>query len=156
MKSIVTFALAVLLAVAAVPRAEAQNARDTLEVLRSEVLADRKAVVAEAMGLTETESAAFWPVYDEYQTAVNSMRKRRMDIILDYAGAYPNVTDEKAGELLASHLALKKDWAEVEAKFVDKFKKVLPAKKVARYYQIENKIDAIINYELAAQIPMVR
>jgi hypothetical protein len=134
----------------------AETLRDSIEVFRAQVLADRKAVVAASLDLTDAESVAFWPLYDEYQDAVNKLRRRRVNLILDYADAYPAVTDEKAHSLLAAHLAIKREWAQAEDAFAPRFEKILPAKKAARYYQIENKIDAIINYELAAEIPLVQ
>ncbi len=151
---LVPFALAAVLSAAA--PIHAGSSRDTLEVLRSQILADRKALVADNLGLTDAESEGFWKVYEAYQEELNKLRRRRMNVILDYADAYPDVSDEKAHQLLAEHLAVRAAMAQVEASFLPKFEKVLPQKKVARYYQLENKIDAIINYELAAEVPLVR
>ena len=120
-----------------------------------QIKADKKLVVAEAMALTEAESKAFWPVYDAYQADISKLNQRTVKLIQDYAASYKSMTDPVAGKLLDEAIAIEKDRAFLFATYRPKFSAVIPATKVARYYQIENKVDAVIRYDLAATIPVV-
>jgi hypothetical protein len=130
---------------------------DNMQILLDKVRADKKLLVAANMNLTEPEAAAFWPVYEAYQKDLQALNGRIKATIESYAAAYNQgtVADDTAKKLLDDALAI--DGAEVDLKrsYVPKFQKVLPAAKVARYYQIENKIRAGIKYEMAAGIPLV-
>ena len=128
---------------------------NNMDLVREKVKADKKLVVAEAMALTETESKAFWPVYDAYQADISKLNQRTVKLIQDYAASYKAMTDPVAGKLLDEAIAIEKDRAALFGAYRPKFSAVLPATKVARYYQIENKIRAAINYDLAANIPIM-
>lgn len=137
----------------------AQDARvKKMESLAQEVKADKKLVVTTNMQLTEAEARGFWPVYDAYQKDLASVNDRMAKLIVAYADAWNKgpVADEMAKKLVREMLAV--DEAEVKLKrdYTPKLEKVLPGAKVARYLQIENKIRAIIKYELAANIPLVK
>jgi hypothetical protein len=148
------FAIAAALAAPAL----AQNAGTTnMDILRQKIKADKKLVVAQNLSLTDTEGAAFWPVYDAYQKDLQQINQRLAAAIEAYATAYNAgpVTNDTAKKLLDESLAI--DDAEVQLKKATAAKAmaVLPAAKAARYIQIENKIRAAIRYELAANIPLV-
>ena len=128
---------------------------NNMDLVREKIKADKKLVVAEAMALTEAESKAFWPVYDAYQADISKLNQRTVKLIQDYAASYKSMTDPVAGKLLDEAIAIEKDRAFLFATYRPKFSAVIPATKVARYYQIENKIRAAINYDLAANIPIM-
>ena len=128
---------------------------NNMDLVREKIKADKKLVVAEAMALTEPESKAFWPVYDAYQADIAKLNQRTVKLIQDYAGSYKAMTDDAAGKLLDEAIAIERDRAALFGSYRPKFSAVLPATKVARYYQIENKIRAAINYDLAANIPIM-
>jgi len=146
-------------AVLASPAVIAQDKpADNMAIVMEKVRADKKLLVAANMNLTEQEAAGFWPVYESYQKDLGALNERTRKAITSYAGAYNQgtVPDETAKKLLNEVLAI--DGAEVDMRkaYVPKFEKVLPAAKVARYYQVENKIRAAIKYELAEGIPLVQ
>lgn len=128
----------------------------TMEILREKVRADKKLVVATALDLTETEAGAFWPVYNAYQSDMIVHYDRVQKLIGDYAKAYASMTDETAAKLLSDYLALETNQVGLMNAYAPRFQKVLPAKKVARLYQIENKVRALVNYELAREIPLIK
>ena len=134
------------------------QAADNMEIVREKVRADKKLLVAGNMELTESEAAAFWPVYEAYQKEIGELNQRTLKAIETYADVYNQgtVPDDVAKKLLDEALAI--DAAEVDLRksYVPKFSKVLPAAKVARYYQIESKIRAAIKYEIASGIPLVK
>jgi len=146
-------------AVLASPAVIAQEkAADNMAIVMEKVRADKKLLVAANMELTEQQAAAFWPVYEAYQKDLAALNNRTGDAIKNYAAAYNQgaVPDDVAKKLLAEVLAIEGDELNMRKSYVPKFEKVLPAAKVARYYQIENKIRAAIRYELADGIPLVK
>lgn len=129
---------------------------DTMEILREATRSEIKLVIAKNMEMTESEAKAFWPVYDTYQADMKKLGDTKLQIIQDYAKSFDSMTDEVAKKLLQRSVANEKDRLKLKESYLPKFQKVLPAKKVARFYQLQNKIEAIFNFELAAQIPLVK
>ncbi len=129
---------------------------DDMEVLREKLRADKKVVVASVLGLTEGEAKVFWPVYNAYQSDMVSHYDRLLKLIDTYAKAYDTMTDETATTLLKQYLTLERDHVALLTGYLPRFSKVLPPRKVARLYQIENKARALVNYELARGIPLVK
>jgi len=133
----------------------AQTFDDYLEVARDVLNAEKKAVVAEAMTLSDSESGPFWEMYNEYNAELYKVHTKRVNIIKDFAANYESMTDEKADELWTSSMAYQAELLKVNKAYYKKFKKILPAGKAALYFQLENKIAALINAELALEIPLV-
>ena len=129
---------------------------DTMELLRERARADKKLVVATALELTESEGKAFWPVYNAYQSDMIVHYDRVMKLITDYAAAYQSMTEASATQLLGEFVALEANHAALLSKYVPRFQGVLPPRKVARFYQVENKLRAVLNYDLARTIPLVK
>jgi hypothetical protein len=152
----VTLALASILILAVSAPVFAQSQADEIELTREIIQTERKAIVAANMQLSEGESRGFWPVYNEYVTALRKVNDRRVKLITSYAAAYENLTDSQAKAFLKESMDIEMERMKLRENWVAKFGEVLSPKMVARFFQIENKIDAIINYELAAEIPLVR
>jgi hypothetical protein len=134
----------------------AQSATDEDEIIRSALQTEKKAIVAANMNLTDTESKAFWPVYDEYQKGLRKINEKMATVIVEYAKNYSSMTDNQAAELLEGYLVAEKERLALKKKFVKKFKEVLPMIKVARYYQVENKLETIVRYQLVKEIPLAK
>ena len=132
----------------------ATSPADNMGILRDKLKADKKLVVAEAMGMTEKEATAFWPVYELYQKDISALNDRTMTLLKDYVHNYGGMTDASAKGMVDSFLKIEKDRINLMQSYRPKFQKALPEVKVARYYQIENKIRAVVNYELASEIPL--
>ncbi|MCC6848439.1 MAG: hypothetical protein IT294_08060 [Deltaproteobacteria bacterium] len=148
--------VALLAALVAAPAFAAGAAADAdLDVLRDAIRANRKALVAASLTLTEAEATQFWPLYDRYEAELKGVTDRLVKVIQDYTSHYAELTDAKAGTLAADYLAIEEDRAKVRRTYFGDFSKVLPGKKAARFYQIENKMDAVIRYDLARTIPVV-
>jgi hypothetical protein len=154
--SVFAVALVGIMAIFVVPALAGDAPADNMEILREKVRADKKLVIAEAMQLTESEAKAFWPVYGDYQKAIKKLGDRTLNMIEEYANNYQTMTDEAATKMVDDYLTLQADRLKLMESFLPEFKKVLSPKKLARYYQLENKINAAINYGLAAQIPLVK
>ena len=130
--------------------------KNTMDSVRDALKAQKRAFIAVNMQLTDAEDAKFWPVYDSYQKDMETMNQKIGDLILDYAKNYETLTDPKADELVKKNLSLENEILQLKKTYLPKFKAVLPAKKVARYYQLENKIQAVGRYDLAEKIPLVK
>ena len=131
---------------------------NNMEILRDKLKADKKLLVATNIELTESEAKNFWPVYDDYQKELQKINQRMVKLLNDYAADYRtnSVSDEKAKKLTDEYVSIQQAEANLTTSFVPKLTKALPAKKVARYLQIENKIRAVIKYDLAATVPLVQ
>ena len=127
---------------------------DSRELAREAIHANKKLVVAANMNLNANEKEGFWAVYEDYQKEIGKLYERTADLIEEFAINFETLTDEKASDLMDSYLKIESDSLKLKKSYLRKFKKVLPAQKVLRYYQIENKIEAIIDYELVDKIPL--
>ncbi len=132
--------------------------KDEIELTRAAIKVQKKQIFAKNMHLTSSENDKFWAVYRNYQDTMDSVNARRVKIITDYADALKNdnLTDETAAKMLDAYFSFESERLATRKSFVDKFKEILPDKQVTRFYQIENKLEAIINFELARQIPLVQ
>ena len=148
--------LAVLVAAFAPTVVSAQTADDAIQLTRSAIQTERQAVVAANLGLNESESAVFWPLYRDYRNAVNQAADARVDILRRLFSDYETLTDDDAMSLLDDHLAFEKEMLKIRTSYAKKMSKVLSGRTVARFFQIENKMDAIIDYEMAGEAPLVR
>jgi hypothetical protein len=138
------------------PASAQEKPTDNMQILVEKIRADKKLFVAENMQLTEAEAQGFWPVYDRYQDELFLLRARTMKMIQDYADAYENMTNDTAKRLLDEYMTIESLRLKLHQAYLPKFREVLPEVKVARYYQIENKINAGLMYELARNIPLMK
>ena len=151
-------ALMVVIAAFATPALTQDKPADNMQILREKVKADKKLLVAANMELTESEAKGFWPVYEQYQKDLDAINQRIGKLIESYAADYRanTLTDEKAKVLIDEMVAIEQAEAGLKTSYVPKLSKVLPPKKVARYLQIENKIRAVVKYEVAEGVPLVQ
>jgi len=129
---------------------------DTNQLVREKIQADKKLFVADNMQLTEAEAKMFWPVYDSFQKEQIKLVDRTQKLINDYAKNYQTMTDATAKKLLDDMMAIENDRLKLKKDYLPKFRKVLSDKRVARYYQLENKAFAVVNYDMAKVIPLVK
>jgi len=149
-------AVVLLLGLLSLPVLAQDRPADTMQILREKIQADKKLLVATNMGLTEKEGQAFWPVYESYQKDLGLLNGRMLVLIQDFANTYQAMTDDAAKKLVGDYLAIEGDRVKLKQSYLPKLRQALPEKKVARYLQIENKIEAVIRYELAEKIPLVK
>jgi len=129
---------------------------DNMVIVLEKIRADKKLFVAENMELAEAEAKAFWPVYEQYQDELFLLRARTARLIKDFSDGYEKMTNETAKKLMDEYMTIETLGPKLRQAYLPKFRKVLPEVKVVRYYQIENKIYAVLIYELARNIPLVK
>ena len=156
MKSKVTIVLMGLVMMWPVLLAAQEKPADNMKFVIEKIRADKRLLIAENMQLTETEAKAFWPVYDQYQDELFLLRSRTIILVDDYASAYNEMTKKTANNLIDEYMTIETLGLKLRQTYLPKFRKVLPAVKVFRYYQLENKIHAALMYEFAAKIPLIK
>jgi hypothetical protein len=149
---------AVMLLASASPALAQDKRADNMQILRDKIRADKKLVVATNMELTESEAKNFWPIYNEYQKDLQNINGRIVAVLESYAADLKSksLTDDKAKQLIDEALAIDQAEANLKSTYAPKLSKALPVRKVARYLQIENKIRALVKYDLAQGVPLVR
>ena len=148
---ILTLSSVTVHAASAPPKREHAELSTLLETIR----ANRKALIGVNLNLTKEEAAKFWPLYDRYQQEISATGDRMAAAIEDYTQNFRSLTNDKALQLLEDYLAADADRLKVRRAYVGEFAKILPGRTVARFYQLENKMDAVLRYDLAATIPVV-
>ena len=129
---------------------------DNMEIVKEKIRSDKKLFIATNMQLTEAETKAFWPVYESYQAELGKLRDRELKLIEKFAANYETMSADAAKNLLDESMSIDSDHQKLRQSYLAKFRGVLSDTKVARYYQLESKIDAVLEYELARRIPLVR
>lgn len=144
-----------VLAFSAAPAWSGSADEASFEILRDTIRANKKGLVAASLTLTDAESDAFWPLYDRYEAEIKAVNDRLVKVLDTYTKDYGKISDDEAKKLSEEYLAVEEDRASIRRKYFGEFTKVLPGKKAARFYQIENKMNAVIRYDLAREIPVV-
>ncbi len=128
-----------------------------MDILRDKIKADKKLLIAENLSLTESEATKFWPVYEEYQKELEAINQKLTQTVESYAAEYnaATLTDEKAKTLMTDALAVEEAELALKRKYLEKLSGIIPAMEAVRYLQMENKIRALIRFDLAAYIPLV-
>jgi len=141
---------------AAEPALDAGNLRAFIALARSDLKTEKTLIIAQNLQFTEDEAFAFWPLHSEYTLQLNKLLDQRLALLSAYAATYKNMTDERATDLAKrvfdweeKHTKLKRTWFK-------KFGKVVPAKKAAQFFQIENQINAALDLRLAAALPLIK
>jgi len=154
LKSLLPCVSIVCLALVFALPAQAQQERDVIELIKSQISTQRQALVAENLNLTEAQTDAFWPLYREFQSKRGPLIDRRIKLLQDFRDNFDGLTDEQSGDIIDRWLKLEDDIVKLRKQYVKKFRKILPEKATLRYFQVENKLDTIIDYDLARVTPL--
>ncbi len=152
MKHGITVCVAFLIALAPSAVRAAEGAEPSI----AEIRAERRFIVETTMKLDEAQALVFWPLYQGYRDEVAPVNEQLFELIDDYMAAYDSLTDAQASEMLDRWLGVEHRAIEVRRKWVHRFRKALPPRVVARYFQLDNKLDAVIRADLARVIPLAR
>ena len=148
------FGLLTLLSISACAGA-AENITDAIEVIRTTYKADRQAFLAETLQLTESEGAEFWPLYRSYRADMDKIGDGLVKLVLEYADVYPDVPEKRAQEMLKQYTELEERLASKRAWYYRRAGKSLPAVKVLRWAQLENRLDLALRLQMAGAVPIV-
>jgi Spy/CpxP family protein refolding chaperone len=126
-----------------------------IQMLREDIRAQRKQITASNMTLTPDEATKFWPIYDQYIQETIKINDDRWAMIKDYAANYDSMTDQHAQDYMKRSVAIDQQLTALRAKYVPIIQKSVSPKKTAQWYQIDRRLDLLINLQLAALIPVV-
>ena len=151
------FIFSLILLVSFSTAVSAQTALDEqIALTRQSAHTDRKIIIMGNMTFTADESAQFWPAWNEYRAAMAANGDRTLALIKNFAENYETMTDQKADEIMTDHFSIEMQNVVVKQKFAQEIGKFMPAQKVMRVIQIENKLDAAIDLQLASEIPLAQ
>ena len=151
-----------ILGVMPIPHAFAQGSyeknKEEIKLTASIINLERKEIIGQNLDLSNDEEWRFWSLYNEYRLTMNEVGKRKIKLITDYADSIKNgnLSDAEALRLLKEFISIERAKLTRREEYIPKFQEVLPTKKVVLLFQIENKIDAALNLELAKVIPLVK
>ena len=150
------FTILTLLAILLIPAgsAFAQSEADAIQAIRAQIGADRQALIAANLRLTEAESQNFWPLYREFHTKIDGLADRRLAILINFRDNFDTLDDEVSEQIIKDYFKLQQDLIKLKKQYAKKMNKVIPAKKTLRYFQMENKMDAIIDFEMTKIVPL--
>jgi len=155
------YLLAILAGALALPlmTASAQD-NSTLEsdiqVLRSDLRAQKTQIISDQLKLSDAEGKSFWPIYREYETELSKLNDEKVSIIKDYASSYDTITDTQIQSLADRTFKLESKRNDLKQKYFKKISKAVSPKTAARFIQLENRLDLLLNLQLADSIPMIQ
>jgi len=130
--------------------------KSALTDVRALYHADKAEIIIDELKMTKEENKAFWPIYNSYTKELKGVGDKMIKLISGYADNSKKMTDKYADKMVNDYLEIQDKQLKIQEKYISKFKKVLSIKKVARLYQIENKLNAVNDLELAASVPMIK
>ena len=127
-----------------------------LEMLRTDLRANKVAIITQAMDFSDEQADAFWPVYREYDVEVSKLGDQRIALLKDYAANFGQMTDEKAGEIINKWLDLQQKRLDLRKTYFKKFEKAIPTALAAKFLQVDNQINLLIDLQIAANLPLIQ
>lgn len=143
---------------AAADQPDAGNLRMFVELARLDIKTQKATIIAENLPMTEAEAAEFWPVHHEYEAELSKVNDQKLNLIVHYADLYSSgtMTDKQATELAKGSFDLEAKKTGLKRKYFKRFSKVMPATKAARFFQIENQLNMVLDLRVAASLPLIK
>jgi hypothetical protein len=148
--------VALIVATALCMAVPALAARDLIQIMRSDIRAEKTAIVTQVMHLTDEQGQLFWPVYKEYENEMIKLNDERLALIKDYTSSYNSMTDQTAKKLIDRSFKLQEARTRTLKKYVSKVSKTVDPKTAARWAQLEHALGAAIDLQLAAKLPLLK
>ena len=148
-------ALALVAATVLIPaRAQELGLVTDEQILLKQVMEDKRSVYAASLELSDSESQAFWPIYDDYEAKVKKLDDRFLALVNRFAAEYDTLSDQEATEMLKEKMAIEKERMALEQSYTHKVAKAIPAKKALRYAQVETRIENMLRRDVYGLIPL--
>lgn len=135
--------------------AQTTPTRDDIELTRVAIQAKRQELVTNAIYLTDAEGQKFWPLYRDWRAKMAGLGDRKVNIVQRVSEGFDDLSGEEAKQMVDEWLRLETEELKLKKNYLKRFRKILPEKKVARFFQLENKMDAILYYDLVERVPLV-
>jgi hypothetical protein len=150
---------AILLSLAVLPnfsvaRSNTPSVDSYIESLRADTRADKVAIITEVMQLNDQDSKIFWPVYRKYEAELMNVNDQRVALIKSYADKFTTLTDADAKAMIDQSLDFEARRTDVKKKYAKEFQKAgLSSLTVAKFIQLEHRLDLVIDVEIASELP---
>jgi hypothetical protein len=132
----------------------AQDSIDSaIEVARSQMQADKATILTATMTFSDKDGAAFWPIYRQYEHERSVLDDGRVSVIKEYTQKYPNLSDSEAKDMAERMFEYDSRLAALKKKYFKRFNKVLPALTVTKFFQLERRIDLLIDMQVETSLP---
>jgi hypothetical protein len=138
------------------PQPEDAKLRSYLELARRDLQFQKAAIIADNIEFTDAEGAEFWPIYREYEADLYRINSRRLDLVRRFLPSAQNMTDDQARSLAKEVFDIEDARTGLKRNYFAKFQKVIPATKAARFLQIENQLNMILDLRIAAALPLIK
>ena len=135
---------------------DAGNLRAFIELARSDLKTQKTLIIAQNIQFTGDEAMEFWPLHSEYAVQQNKLLDQRLFLLDQYAATYKDMTDAQATSLARKIFDWEERRVDLKRTWFKKFSKVVPAKKAAQFFQIENQLNAALDLQLAAALPLIK
>jgi hypothetical protein len=126
------------------------------QVLIKQIQTNRRGVYADYLKLTDAESKAFWPIYDEYEAKSKVLVDQYVAMVNKFADEYDTLTDAQASEILKERTTIERNRLDLKIKYTDRIAKALPGTKALRYAQLESRIENLTQRNIYTLIPLAR
>jgi hypothetical protein len=146
--------LAVLLMVSAT-WTQAQTFNDASNIARADLRVKKAELMTEAMRMDTAKSELFWPIYRAYESEIDGILERRLDLIRVYAGNYEIMTDDKASTLAKESFKIADDRLKIEEKYFKKMEKAIGGLAAVRFAQVDSRINTMLNMEIERTVPLI-
>lgn len=131
------------------------NTESYIQLLRTDLNAQKRQIVNETMQLDNKQARIFWPIYNDYESDLNKLADEKLEIIQEYAANFMTMTNEKADELAQRVMALDDQKIALRRKYYELMKKSLPAILVVRFFQVEDQIQLLVDLKIASNLPII-
>ena len=132
------------------------NLREYAELLRADLKAQRVGLITQIMDFSDADATKFWPIFREYDAELTKVGDGRVELIDDYIKNYENITDEKADAIMSKAFDLEAQRAQLKKKYFEIMKTALSARTAARFFQVENQIQHLVDLQIAASLPTMQ
>jgi hypothetical protein len=124
-----------------------------IEAARADIRANKVKIIGDAMQFNEKDAATFWPIYRRYENELTKLNDQRVQLIKAYADRFNTMTDADAKELAEKQFSFESQRTDLRRKYFNEFNKQLPATTVAKFFQLEHRLDLLIDLKIASELP---
>lgn len=134
-------------------QSQAPGVGSVIELARADMQADRTRIITTAMNFSDKDAAVFWPIYRRYEYERSMLDDRRVAVIKEYAAKYPTLSDADAKAMAERMFDCDSSLAALKKKYFRKFNAVLPALTVTKFFQLEHRIDLLMDMKVESSLP---
>ena len=146
----------IMLMIMLVTNTVAQDVDAYIELLRSDIRAQKIAVINDVMDFSQEQATAFWPIYREYNGELEKVSDKRVKLIKSYLKFYENMTDETAQVLANKSIEIDQKFLDLRKVYFKKFEKALSSKLAAKLMQVDNQINMLIRVQVDSELPLIK